>query len=345
VEIEVQNTRADYISFYKYYFFKRKIGIKVFCVLYVSFAGLTRYSNGAVNWHDTCLRAPLLFILSFSFFFLLPYLTTLWKFRKRALDDSSLLATKKVTLSDNGFSIVSESENNFWKYETIKVVEMNQSYIFIVLINAKVYLIPLRYFSSESEAVNFLGVIDKKTKVARSVPNGDYLKRKKLYFLGLLGVVPVVGVIIGIKFIYQGYYRYKDNLLIGLGIAMIAFWPLFIYSTQFMDASKLDVDFSGVAEAELNGIFKSVESYKTRNGVYPESIEQLQTKGLIFYDPMIPKNTNKDSLKFHFRNYGNKYTLFSVGQDGIPYTKDDIYPNLANSDTSKIGLIRVSKSN
>lgn len=47
---------------------------------------------------------------------------------------------------------------------------------------------------------------------------------------------------------------------------------------------------------------------------------------------------------FHYKKLDtNHYELFSVGPDQIPYTKDDIYPILPNSDSGRSGLITGNK--
>ena len=45
-------------------------------------------------------------------------------------------------------------------------------------------------------------------------------------------------------------------------------------------------------------------------------------------------------VNFEYKKIGNKYTLFSVGIDGIPNTADDIYPNIFDSDSSKFGFMK-----
>ncbi len=51
----------------------------------------------------------------------------------------------------------------------------------------------------------------------------------------------------------------------------------------------------------------------------------MNTKGEVFYN---------------YEKIGDKYSLFSSGQDGIPNTKDDLFPQVTITDSSKIGLIK-----
>jgi len=49
-------------------------------------------------------------------------------------------------------------------------------------------------------------------------------------------------------------------------------------------------------------------------------------------------NTKGDSY-YNYKKIGDRYLLFSSGQDGIPNTKDDLFPQIKITDSSKIGLI------
>ena len=40
------------------------------------------------------------------------------------------------------------------------------------------------------------------------------------------------------------------------------------------------------------------------------------------------------------KKVGDKYALFSSGEDGIPNTKDDLFPQLPTRDTSRFGLLQ-----
>jgi hypothetical protein len=49
-------------------------------------------------------------------------------------------------------------------------------------------------------------------------------------------------------------------------------------------------------------------------------------------------NTKGNSY-FNYERVGDKYRLFSSGEDGIPNTEDDLFPQVTITDSSKIGLI------
>jgi hypothetical protein len=51
-------------------------------------------------------------------------------------------------------------------------------------------------------------------------------------------------------------------------------------------------------------------------------------------------NQGRRDNDYNYQRMGEKYILFSSGEDGIPYTKDDFFPKILITDSSKIGLIR-----
>ena len=75
---------------------------------------------------------------------------------------------------------------------------------------------------------------------------------------------------------------------------------------------------------------------------YPDSLQQVVTdsKTISPYDPMIKNAKDRKTCLYHYKKIGDKYTLFSVGLDGIGGTADDIYPTTAMNDTTKFGLIK-----
>jgi hypothetical protein len=96
------------------------------------------------------------------------------------------------------------------------------------------------------------------------------------------------------------------------------------------------------AQKDLNTLLRYIEFYKIEHGVYPDSLEQVTGKkgyDLVSIIDPIQSFNNKQKLDFIYKRVGIHYYLFSSGQDGIPYTKDDIYPVVATGDSTRIGLI------
>lgn len=139
--------------------------------------------------------------------------------------------------------------------------------------------------------------------------------------------------------VYQGLTKYRNKKYALIGLVGILFSVGFTY---IADNYKLKFPIPKVfreamVQSEpmyLNNIVKEIEFYKMQHGIYPDSLKQLKVSGLtILNDPML--DDEKNDL-FNYHKIDDKYTLFSSGVDGIPNTKDDIYPTV---DTSKTGLI------
>ena len=77
------------------------------------------------------------------------------------------------------------------------------------------------------------------------------------------------------------------------------------------------------------------------HGHYPDNLQQLleDDKLAPIYDAAQGMNTKENSY-YNYQKSGDRYLLFSSGQDGIPNTKDDLFPQVTITDSSKIGLIR-----
>jgi hypothetical protein len=78
---------------------------------------------------------------------------------------------------------------------------------------------------------------------------------------------------------------------------------------------------------QLNRLVKNVEYYKLVHGQYPDSLKQLLED-----DKLAPINDAAQGMKikgnsyYNYEKIGDRYSLFSSGQDGIPNTKDDLFP-------------------
>jgi hypothetical protein len=167
------------------------------------------------------------------------------------------------------------------------------------------------------------------------------------YWLAVFCLIPVLGFFAGILILILGLIKYKNKLfpiLGGIGIALnITICTMFIYQAvkkwhPFRDS------FSMVSEMQLETLVKDIEYYKVKNGQYPDSLPQLRKsdKTVSIHDPLQTEWSGPNA-RYNYKKIGEKYTVFSSGPDGIPGTKDDIYPNIEVSDSSKIGFIKESE--
>lgn len=113
------------------------------------------------------------------------------------------------------------------------------------------------------------------------------------YLFGLLCLIPLIGAFVGLGLILYGIFRYKDSKLIILG-SMGLMITIVVYSLVFNDlkhGKSTANNFAKISKIQLNGLVKSIEFYKLQNGVYPDSLEQINAtdKTALIYDPLLIK--------------------------------------------------------
>jgi len=166
--------------------------------------------------------------------------------------------------------------------------------------------------------------------------------QKPPYLLGLICLIPLIGAFVGLGLLIVGLFRYKDKWLSIIGAAGIA-WTILVYSSffyLFTNSVLVKDSFTDISQIQLNRLVKDVEFYKLLHGQYPESLEQLQKDDAtaVILDPIKGLNIKAYSA-FMYEKVGEKYKLYSVGQDNIPNTKDDLFPQIKPYTNRKIGLI------
>ena len=173
--------------------------------------------------------------------------------------------------------------------------------------------------------------------------NVSVQKPKPPYLLGLLCLIPLVGAFVGLGLLLYGVIKYKDKWLSIIGAAGIL-WTILVYSTLFYvgtHASVFTKGFEDISQMQLNSLVKNIEFYKLQHGKYPDSLKQLLDD-----DQLAPINDAAQGMKtkgnsyYNYEKVGDKYLLFSSGQDGVVNTKDDLFPHTTITDSSKIGLIK-----
>lgn len=172
-------------------------------------------------------------------------------------------------------------------------------------------------------------------------------KSKPPYLLGLIGLIPLVGFFVGVGLTLYGIFKYKDKILIIIGIACMIF-TVAVYSSLYYVGFKSDLGKKGWekhAQMQLNSLIKDIEFYKIEHGVYPDSLKQLKKEKVnefVFITDPTQSTQGRKNIYYNYKNVGDKYLLFSSGTDGIPDTKDDIFPQV-QTDSGKIGWIRKEK--
>lgn len=166
-------------------------------------------------------------------------------------------------------------------------------------------------------------------------------KRNPPYWVGVFGLIPLLGAFAGIIMIFLGAITYKNRILIWMGVAAILFTVAIYSSLIFISThGKIGREFkSSGAVFVVDNAVMNIEMYRITHGVYPDSLQQLQGKhySTAVYDPY---QSSVHNLQYH--RTGDHYTIFSVGADHIAGTHDDIYPDYFIADTTRSGLIKAA---
>lgn len=156
-------------------------------------------------------------------------------------------------------------------------------------------------------------------------------ENKALYLIGLAGIIPFIGALIGVILLIAGIFKYRDKLLIVIGLGGIlvsgAFYGAMAYCSGGNKSSIQAM--TEVSQNQLDSLAKRIELFKAQNGYYPDSLGEIgsDVRFIDIQDPFLIRKGNGRDLYFNYRRVGNRYTLFSVGKDGIPNTADDIFPD------------------
>jgi hypothetical protein len=122
------------------------------------------------------------------------------------------------------------------------------------------------------------------------------------------------------------------------GVAVVA--ALFgwdYYAKNFRDKATYQVLGEGLSQSFLRDSLLSVESYRLIFGFYPQTIEQLRG-GSFHVDPASDKCGCSTDYFYQLLSDGKTYYLFSKGRDCIPFTTDDLYPQLTDEERRNIGF-------
>lgn len=335
MQIKFQVTEHDYKRFLNSYFFKRNLvkRLALFIILSV-WIGSFKESSQPFILSIFLLKASIALLFLFVIFVLIPYAIATFNINK-SFNANLHTKPKTIAINDEGMTITVENENTFWKWETIKKADINDGYLFISLYTNKLYLIPSNAFSNNNERINFLGVL--KNNIQK-VSSGNQLRKiRNLHYWGLLGFIPNIGVITGIILIVKGF-QYSKKSLILIGIADILFTVFFwIVLLPLLNPNGQQ----NISQMQINSLLKTIEFYKLQNGQYPDSLQQLlNDDNFAPIKDAIQLDKNRHNTYFNYEKLGDKYLLFSSGQDGIPNTADDLHPVFSSKDSSKIGLIK-----
>lgn len=155
-------------------------------------------------------------------------------------------------------------------------------------------------------------------------------KSRPPYWVSILCLIPALGAVVAVGMMIFGVIKFKNLKIILLGfvglIPTFAFYGFLMHFKYTEQGTKGDIL---ISQEELQILVSTIENYKIKNGNYPDSLETLGKldHSLNIYDPFrFRKSEDNGNLLFMYKRVGEKYTIFSIGPDETPNTKDDIYP-------------------
>ena len=170
------------------------------------------------------------------------------------------------------------------------------------------------------------------------------------YVIGGMSFIPLIGVAFGLVAVVWGLLTKKagGKRLAGIGAGGIGFtfvlYGSLFYFGMVQRGGVYDELRVQLAQPTINSLVPSIEFYKTQNGQYPESLKSLQESlpkesFVSVFDPTVIGIQEQPKYFYYERVGADHYYLRGVGQDGKPFTADDVIPQIAATPASKIGLL------
>lgn len=164
-----------------------------------------------------------------------------------------------------------------------------------------------------------------------------------------ISFVPLFGVPFGIAAVLWGLFRLDRDggkvAVVGAGgilFSVLLYGGLFYFG--FVKRGGLyDHLREELASTMLTNLVSEIEFYRVEHGHYPRSLEDLsggaEDPAASIYDPTVVSVKGKQRLFYYkLTQDSSGYYLRGVGQDGVPFTADDLLPEVAHVPGSKIGL-------
>jgi hypothetical protein len=170
------------------------------------------------------------------------------------------------------------------------------------------------------------------------------------YVISGLSFIPLLGIPFGIAALVWGIRTKKIGgnklaLVGGFGImfTVVLYAGLFYFGFVKRGGIYDDLRIKS-AQSGLNSVVQAVEFYKLQHGSYPESLKALKESLprdsiVLVFDPTEVKPSGSRRYFYYERVGADHYYLRGVGPDGLPFTSDDILPQVQLTPGSKLGLL------
>lgn len=224
MQIDVRNTEEDYYLFFKQYYLKKDFIRRLLLLIVFSlFIATLKEANHQYVLSKILLGFFITALFLVVFFSLLPYTIAIIQYRKN-LTTNSLTKPYTIIIKDECVDIIANNKITSWRWETLNKAGIIDRYLYFTLYANKFYLIPLISFTSDNEAINFLGLI--RNNILKVKGDSKPKKIRSLYYWGIAGLIPNFGLIIGITLIIKGLIYKRSNLVL-IGIIDMLMTPFF----------------------------------------------------------------------------------------------------------------------
>jgi hypothetical protein len=165
-----------------------------------------------------------------------------------------------------------------------------------------------------------------------------------------ISFIPLIGVLFGMVAVIWGLVTKKQGgkkLAIigacGIVFTIVVYGALFYFGFS-QRGGVYDELRVKLGESTITTLAQSIEFYKAQNGHYPISLEELQESlpeaSIVFIVDPTHINMEEKQRNFYYELQGdNHYYLLGVGQDEVPFSRDDIIPKIEIKENSSIGLL------
>jgi hypothetical protein len=214
MEITIEITKEEYQSYIKKYYLKRN-WTKRIAILAIIAAALSVLTASSKNGGWKYLPSDFLVFATIlvTIFFVLPYVALYLQMssKLKKVDDKPIIWHYKIT--DDGVQIDDEQGSKFLSRSSLPNVKIANDFIVFSLPNNQLYFLPLSALeNNDSKKISEL------ITNYRNIPEvKSTITPKRLYFIGVLCLIPFLGGAMGVVWIILGLTQYKDKILTGMG--------------------------------------------------------------------------------------------------------------------------------
>lgn len=173
------------------------------------------------------------------------------------------------------------------------------------------------------------------------------------YIFGFCSFIPLVGLLLGVISIVLGALKFKAGgwklVLLGIGgiIFTILLYGALFFFTFFGKNNMMSDMQKQMCQSNLRICVMDLEFYHQVHGEYPAKLEDLVdakrpwAAGMVnFYDQSGGFGNNWKPQLFYYERTadGTGYYLLGRGEDGKPFTDDDLLPDLSQEEMAHSGF-------